>query len=147
MSAPSRTRSTPASPKRSTSSSSRGARLFVATSKNQRDARRIVEHFGLASKFEEIHGARRRRRPRRQDRADRLRAGDATPWRGRDRIAMIGDRKFDAIGARNVGVAAIGALWGYGPREELEAAGADPIVATPREIPAAVSAIWSPARL
>ena len=119
-----------------------GARLFVATSKNQRDARRIVEHFGLASKFEEIHGAR-----------DDGGHADKTELiayvlashelaADRDRIAMIGDRKFDAIGARNVGIAAIGALWGYGPREELEAAGADPIIETPREAPEAVVAIW-----
>ena len=35
---------------------------------------------------------------------------------------MIGDREFDMIGAKAVGVAAIGALWGYGSREELIAA-------------------------
>ena len=57
----------------------------------------------------------------------------------RDRIAMIGDRKFDAIGARHVGIAAIGALWGYGGAEELKAAGANPIVETPRDVPAAVA--------
>ncbi|MFZ0210356.1 MAG: HAD hydrolase-like protein, partial [Roseiarcus sp.] len=35
-----------------------GMRLFVATSKNGHDARRILEHFGLASHFQGIHGAR-----------------------------------------------------------------------------------------
>ena len=64
----------------------------------------------------------------------------------RDRIAMIGDRKFDAIGARNVGIAAIGALWGYGGREELEAAGADPIVETPEQLPAAVAEVFARSR-
>ncbi len=118
----------------------RGARLFVATSKNQRDARRIVEHFGLASKFEEIHGARDDGgHADKTELITHVLASHALVA-GRDRIAMIGDRKFDAIGARNVGVAAIGALWGYGPREELEAAGAAPIVATPRQVPEAVKA-------
>ena len=34
-----------------------GARLFVATSKNGRDAERILRHFDLARRFEAIHGA------------------------------------------------------------------------------------------
>ena len=46
---------------------------------------------------------------------------------------MIGDREFDMIGAKGLGVAAIGALWGYGSREELMAAGADALAATPLE--------------
>ena len=46
---------------------------------------------------------------------------------------MIGDREFDMIGAKALGVTAIGALWGYGTREELTAAGADVIAATPLE--------------
>ena len=120
-----------------------GIRLFVATSKNGRDARRILEHFDLAPYFEGIHGAR----------ADGGRADKSEliafvlESHGldtvRDRIAMIGDRKFDAIGARAVGIAAIGALWGYGGREELEAAGADPIVETPNQIREAVFEVFA----
>ena len=45
---------------------------------------------------------------------------------------MIGDRSYDAIGARAVGIPAIGALWGYGDRAELTEAGADPIIVSPR---------------
>ena len=55
---------------------------------------------------------------------------------------MVGDRKFDAIGARNRGLIAIGALWGYGDREELEAAGADPLVDTPDGVPPAILALF-----
>jgi phosphoglycolate phosphatase len=123
-----------------------GMRLFVATSKNGRDARRILEHFDLAPYFEGIHGAQ----------ADGGRADKSELIafilqsegldRFRDRIAMIGDRKFDAIGARAVGIAAIGALWGYGDREELEAAGADPIIETPKQIQEAVSEVFAQPR-
>lgn len=38
---------------------------------------------------------------------------------------MIGDRKHDILGAKEVGVDSVGVLYGYGDREELEAAGAD----------------------
>jgi phosphoglycolate phosphatase len=48
-------------------------------------------------------------------------------------VAMIGDREYDMIGAKAVGVAAIGALWGYGERAELLAAGADALAQTPAE--------------
>ena len=56
---------------------------------------------------------------------------------------MIGDRKFDILGAKAVGISAMGALWGYGSREELSEAGAERLIATPRQIPAAIAEIWS----
>jgi phosphoglycolate phosphatase len=38
---------------------------------------------------------------------------------------MIGDRKFDIIGANKTGVTPIGVTYGYGSREELLEAGND----------------------
>jgi phosphoglycolate phosphatase len=109
------------------------ARLFVATSKSQSDARAILAHFGLAGRFESINGAR----------PDGSRAGkreliaDIVAAHGlrlaSDAVAMIGDREFDMIGAKAVGVKAIGALWGYGLQAELVAAGADALAASPAE--------------
>lgn len=43
---------------------------------------------------------------------------------------MIGDRKHDIIGAKENGLDAIGVLYGFGNREELETAGAKFIVET-----------------
>ena len=37
---------------------------------------------------------------------------------------MVGDRKYDIVGARGVGIASIGVLYGYGTRAELSEAGA-----------------------
>jgi phosphoglycolate phosphatase len=118
-------------------------RLFVATSKNARDARRILEHFDLAPLFEGIHGAQADggRAEKSELIAHALESEGLD--RARDRIAMIGDRKFDAIGARHVGIAAIGALWGYGGAAELEAAGADPIIETPERVPEAVARVFA----
>ena len=47
---------------------------------------------------------------------------------------MIGDRKYDMEAAKNLGLMAIGALYGYGTREELQSAGADFIAETPWDI-------------
>lgn len=48
--------------------------------------------------------------------------------------AMVGDRDNDIQGAKGAGVTAIGVLWGYGDRRELEEAGADLIVGTPSDL-------------
>jgi phosphoglycolate phosphatase len=42
-------------------------------------------------------------------------------------IVMIGDREHDILGAKEHGIPGIGVLYGYGDREELEAAGAHEI--------------------
>jgi phosphoglycolate phosphatase len=107
------------------------ARLFVATSKNERDARAILEHFGLAVRFESINGARLD--GSRAHKRDLIADVIAAHGLRREQVAMIGDREFDMAGAKTVGVRGIGALWGYGAREELLAAGADALAATPGE--------------
>ena len=54
---------------------------------------------------------------------------------------MIGDRKYDMEAAKKLGLTAIGALYGYGTREELQQAGADYIVERPRDISTVLHAI------
>lgn len=49
-------------------------------------------------------------------------------------VVMVGDRKYDIIGAREAGVDAIGVLYGYGSREELQEAGATRIVRDVEEL-------------
>jgi phosphoglycolate phosphatase len=43
---------------------------------------------------------------------------------------MIGDTKFDVIGANAHNIPTIGVSWGYGTAEEMEAAGAKAIAHT-----------------
>jgi phosphoglycolate phosphatase len=51
---------------------------------------------------------------------------------------MIGDREHDIVAARHNGIAGLGVLWGYGSKEELEAAGAYTCIASPRDLLRAV---------
>ena len=51
---------------------------------------------------------------------------------------MLGDRLHDMEAAKANAIRAIGALWGYGGREELEHAGADVIAASPGDVAALV---------
>lgn len=119
----------------------RGERLLVATSKRQIDAKIIVEHFGLGPYFDGVYGAQPDGRGALKSEviAAAIAGGDLGRTK---RIVMIGDRQHDALGARAVGIPAIGALWGYGGRAELAEAGADPIIASPHEIPDAVAEVF-----
>lgn len=50
------------------------------------------------------------------------------------RVLMVGDREHDIRGAREAGVRSVGILYGYGSRQELEAAGADYVAAVPEDV-------------
>lgn len=100
-----------------------GLRLVIATSKPEETAVRILEHFGLAHYFDAICGARAGDKASADKasviRAARARAGNC------GRTVMVGDRSYDIAGAHAEGLPAVGVLYGYGSRAELEGAGAD----------------------
>ena len=52
----------------------------------------------------------------------------------KEKIRMVGDRCYDIEGANREGIRAIGVLYGYGSKEELEEAGADGLAETPEEV-------------
>lgn len=103
-----------------------GGRLFLATSKRSVFARRILDNHGLAADFAGIYGSEPGgavdHKPELLARI--LRENGLGP----DQCVMVGDRRFDISGAHTNHVRAIGVLWGYGRREELETAGADLII-------------------
>ena len=47
---------------------------------------------------------------------------------------MVGDTKFDVLGAAAHGISAIGVSWGYGKVEEMTKAGAIAIAHSPSEL-------------
>lgn len=110
-----------------------GHRMAVVTSKNERFARRIVEHLPFGGCFEEVVGASddgaRRFKPDLV--AEALRRTHLTPA---DCI-MIGDRRMDIEGARAHGLRSIGVLWGFGDEAELTRAGADVLAQHPADLP------------
>lgn len=110
-----------------------GRRLYVATSKPLPFAERILDHFGIARYFTLVGGTGLDGSlPAKADViADVIARGGISDRRS---IVMIGDRRHDVIGARSLGIASIGVLYGYGSREELEAAGADCIAASVGEL-------------
>lgn len=109
-----------------------GKRLAVATAKAEPFARKLLAHYGIDRYFDCIAAASLDNA--RNDKADiiayALSSLGVTDPR---RAVMIGDREFDVIGAHAAGMSAVGVLYGYGTREELERAGAEFIVKTPEE--------------
>jgi len=109
-----------------------GRTLAVATSKAEAHAASILAHFDLAPFFSAIVGSELD--GTRTAKAEVL--AEALARLGADPAAavMVGDRRQDVVGAQAVGIPCLGGLWGYGTAEELTGAGADALVATPRDL-------------
>ena len=103
-----------------------GLRIYLATSKRETFARRILHHLGFEPYFDGIHGSvpggGLDHKP--ELLAHVLSQHDVLPAHS----LMVGDRRHDISGAHAVGMLGLGVLWGYGTRDELETAGADRLV-------------------
>jgi phosphoglycolate phosphatase len=108
-----------------------GFRLFLATSKPHVFASRITAHFGLDRWLDGAFGSELdgTRTDKTALLAHALEETGAEPGQA----VMLGDREHDIIGARNNGVAGVGALWGYGTQAELQAAGATWLATNPKD--------------
>lgn len=117
-----------------------GVTLAVATSKPEALAVRVVDHFGWTHRFAAVAGATWE--PGRRTKADVIAHAlgrlDIEPG---PHAVMVGDREHDVLGARAHGLDCVGVLWGYGDRQELEAAGASALAATPADVAALLGAV------
>ena len=96
-----------------------GLTLTIATSKLMISAQKIAEYLEFDKYFDliigcEYDGARSHKSEVIDYILDKLDPNkQCSP-------VMIGDRKYDIIGAKEMGIDSIGITWGYGSREELE---------------------------
>lgn len=110
-----------------------GRRLYVATSKPETMALRVLGHFDMLEYFDFVGGADEK--GKREKKADVIRfVRESCGLADADSIVMVGDRRHDITGAHDAGIQAVGVLYGYGSREELAAAGADWIAETAKEL-------------
>jgi len=120
-----------------------GATLAISTSKPTHYAEIIARHFNISHYFDVISGAEMDGSNSSKKEVISIALSklgfknliqtekDELKLR---KIVMIGDREHDIIGARQVGIDGIGVTWGYSGGGELEAAGADHIVNSPKEL-------------
>lgn len=92
-------------------------KLYLATSKPQVYAQRILAHFDVADYFSGVYGS--------ELSGERTHKTDLIAYlleqenMQAESAMMVGDRKHDIIGARNNGIRTIAVTYGYGSSEEL----------------------------
>ncbi|GAB7231903.1 HAD family hydrolase [Facklamia hominis] len=110
-----------------------GKTLALATSKPEYFAQKILDHYELAHYFDFIGGAtldegRSNKSEVIQYSLQHLDNPDV------NQVVMIGDRKFDILAGKEIGLTTIGVLYGYGSKQELQEAGADYLISQPEEL-------------
>ncbi len=108
-----------------------GHRLFVATSKPESMAVRILEKFDLARYFDIICGATF---DKSRDCKEAVIAYLLEQTGDPSRAVMVGDTAYDVIGAKAHGIPTIGVAWGYGKVEDMRNAGAAAIANSMEEL-------------
>ena len=110
-----------------------GNLLYVATSKPETTSVDILRHFELDQYFEIIAGASLdgKRGSKSQVLSYLLERAN-----GQTDGIMVGDTVFDILGAKALGIPAVGVSWGYGDVAEMNAAGAVAMMDSPAELTA-----------
>ena len=111
-----------------------GRRLAVATSKPHAYAEPLVSALGFRDAFEAVFAPELDLHVE----SKTVTVARALETLGADAGTMVGDRHVDIEAARAHGLRAVGVTWGFGTADELQAAGADVLVTTPADLPAAV---------
>lgn len=109
-----------------------GRTVVLATSKPQEFAEEILRHFDITKYFDFIAAAEMDGNRNRKE--DVINYALEISGARREETVMVGDRKFDVLGAKAAGIASIGVLYGFGTEAELTEAGADHIAKTPYEV-------------
>jgi len=101
-----------------------GYKLAIATSKPTIFSNQILGHFNLNDYFEHIVGSNlnNTRTNKNEIITECLNLFDDSD---KEKYIMVGDKEYDIMGAKKVGIKSIGVLYGYGSKKELTEAGAD----------------------
>lgn len=111
-----------------------GYLLGVASSKPEYYVKKILEYFSMDAYFEavvgsELNGQRTRKSEVIEEALRRL-----GYEKRRREVVLVGDREFDVLGARAMGIDCVAVTYGYGSREELERVAPSAIVSDVREL-------------
>lgn len=112
--------------------------LGIATGKGLNGVHRLTQLHGIADHFVTLQTPDHN--PSKPHPGMMLRAMAETGADARDTV-IIGDTTFDMEMGKAAGARAIGVTWGYHLPDELRAAGADRIVETYADLPAAIDSI------
>lgn len=108
-----------------------GHTLYVASSKPEWMCLEILKHFDLAKYFHQICGATMDTSRTNKEAVIAYLLGISG---ASEKMIMVGDTKFDVIGAKAHSIPTIGVSWGYGSVEEMQEAGAASIAYSAEEL-------------
>ena len=98
-------------------------KLYLATSKPEREARRVIDHFGLDKYFTFVGGSDGDFNTKRATKTAVIEyVLETNKIMDRGFAIMVGDKSHDIVGASNAGLKSVGVLYGYGDLEEFEGA-------------------------
>lgn len=110
-----------------------GIKTAVASSKPQEALENIIKVSGIDKYFDCIVGADRNYTD--SDKATIVEeAIKRTGVTDKSRVLMVGDRKYDIVGAHKAGIACAAVLFGYGSQEEFDEYRADYVVNSFKEV-------------
>ncbi|MDR1733861.1 MAG: HAD hydrolase-like protein [Oscillospiraceae bacterium] len=109
-----------------------GIKAGIATTKPTKYAAEILEKLGYLKYFTAVCGTELNRHN--SDKSDLVRAALAVCGTAPNRTLMVGDRKYDILGAKMNECRSCGVLYGFGSEAELREAGADCIVSDVAEL-------------
>ncbi|HEX2966491.1 MAG TPA: HAD family hydrolase, partial [Syntrophorhabdaceae bacterium] len=110
----------------------RKMKLSILSNKTDEFTQKCVERFLSRWKFDAVVGESRQIPPKPDSKGILLVSELLTVEK--DRIIYLGDSGVDMKTAKAVGIFAVGASWGFRPREELEREGADRVIGYPEEL-------------
>ena len=106
-----------------------GFKQIIASSKPEYMCRLLLEKFGLIDKLDDVVGASLDGKiDTKQEVLEEAFRRLGNP--DKSEVVLIGDTKYDAIGAQTVGIDCVGITYGFGTKEELEEHGAVKIFET-----------------
>lgn len=105
----------------------KGKKIILASSKPMVFCEKILQHFNLDKYFDFIGGSNldETRCKKVEVITYSLENIGKTPDKN---VLMVGDREYDILGAKELGLDSVGVLFGYGDKVELEKAGATYII-------------------
>ena len=110
-----------------------GKKLIIATSKPEEYTIKILKYFELYKYFDFVAGATMD--GSRGEKSEIITyALEISSIEDKSQAVMIGDRKYDILGAKENGLDSIGVLYGFGDYEELTNAGATYIAESVEDI-------------
>lgn len=89
--------------------------LYITTTKNTPTALDMTSNFEIDHFFDGIYGSS----PQALHKADVIRQALTTHDLAPEKVVLIGDTKFDMIGAQETGIRKLAVTWGFGDEEEL----------------------------